>query len=377
MKPRSIFPIIILLILLACLVLALVVGGLGLLPARALQSFGPPAADLDSFTRTQLAARLLLQEDELKLPLDPQGSPQSFTAQFGESTYTITERLQEEGFIRSASALRDYLVYAGMDTTLQAGEFTLSPQMTAVQIAHALQDATPGEVTFRILPGWRIEEIAASLPTSGLDFSADIFLARAKLPASSLPVAQELPPGASLEGFLFPDSYQLPRQISVEEFVNTILEDFEIKVDAAMREAFRQQGLTLFQAVTLASLVQREAIVEAEMPMIASVFINRLAASMKLDSDPTVQYALGFNAGQNTWWTNPLSIEDLQIDSLYNTYRYPGLPPGPIANPGLSALQAVASPAQTPYYYFRAACDGSGLHNFAQTFAEHQQNACP
>ncbi|MBN2550100.1 MAG: endolytic transglycosylase MltG [Anaerolineales bacterium] len=377
MKRRSILPTLILLILLACLVLALVWISLGALPARAIQSFGPPAASLDSFSRTQLAARLLLQENELKLPLDPQGSSRSFSIQLGESTYSITARLQEEGFIRSAPALRDYLVYAGMDTSLQAGEFSLSPQMTAIQIAQALQDATPGEVTFRILPGWRVEEIAASLPTSGLKFAPESLLSRIKLPASTLAIAQELPLGASLEGFLFPDSYQLSREISVDEFVATVIEDFEIKVDGAMREAYRQQGLSLFQAVTLASLVQREAIIEAEMPMIASVFINRLAASMKLDSDPTVQYALGFNPQQNTWWTNPLSLEDLQIDSLYNTYRYPGLPPGPIANPGLSALQAVASPAQTPYYYFRAACDGSGLHNFAQTFAEHQQNACP
>jgi UPF0755 protein len=98
---------------------------------------------------------------------------------------------------------------------------------------------------------------------------------------------------------------------------------------------------------------------------------------MKLDSDPTVQYALGYNTAAATWWTNPLSASDLQFDSPYNTYLYPGLPPGPICNPGLSALNAVAYPAQTPYYYFRAACDGSGRHAFAQTYEEHLRNACP
>jgi UPF0755 protein len=117
-------------------------------------------------------------------------------------------------------------------------------------------------------------------------------------------------------------------------------------------------------------------VVEDEMPLIASVFYNRLAVGWKLESDPTVQYALGYNEAQGTWWTNPLSAADLQVDSPY-TYVYSGLPPGPIANPGLAALKAVAFPAQTPYYYFRAACDGSGRHLFAETFDEHLGNACP
>ncbi len=98
---------------------------------------------------------------------------------------------------------------------------------------------------------------------------------------------------------------------------------------------------------------------------------------MKLDSDPTVQYALGYNPQKNTWWTNPLSLADLKINSPYNTYLYPDLPPGPIANPELAALQAVAFPAESPYFYFRAACDGSGTHVFAVTFEEHVNNACP
>jgi UPF0755 protein len=98
---------------------------------------------------------------------------------------------------------------------------------------------------------------------------------------------------------------------------------------------------------------------------------------MKLDSDPTVQYALGHNENQGTWWTNPLTVQDLQEISPYNTYIYPGLPPGPISNPGLSALQAVASPAETPYFYFRARCDGSRMHLFAATYEEHLLNQCP
>ena len=113
------------------------------------------------------------------------------------------------------------------------------------------------------------------------------------------------------------------------------------------------------------------------MPLIASVFFNRLAIDMPLQADPTVQYGLGYNTAQATWWTNPLSAQDLQVNSPYNTYVHHGLPPGPISNPGLAALQAVAAPAQSNYYYFQARCDNSGLHNFAETLEQHQQNNCP
>jgi len=127
----------------------------------------------------------------------------------------------------------------------------------------------------------------------------------------------------------------------------------------------------------LASIVEREAVLDEEMPLIASVFLNRLAAGMKLEADPTVQYALGYTAEQAAWWKNPLSAADLGVDSPYNTYRFPGLPPGAICNPGLGALQAVAFPAQTAYYYFRADCENLGAHNFAKTYEEHLGNACP
>jgi UPF0755 protein len=155
------------------------------------------------------------------------------------------------------------------------------------------------------------------------------------------------------------------------------LEDFQSKISPDLIEGFQNQGLSLFQAVTLASMVQREAVVAEEMPMIASVFINRLQAGMRLDSDPTVQYALGYDEENGVWWKNPLSLDDLQFDSAYNTYQIEGLPPGPIASPSLNALRAVAFPAKTPYYFFRAACDGSGRHTFAETLEQQKANACP
>jgi UPF0755 protein len=347
------------------------------LPTQAKQVFGPPDPELGAYRRYSLSARLLLHEEQLLAPIDPQGAPRRFEIELGESTFAITNRLESEGLIGDAAALRDYLAYSGLDTTIQAGEYTLSPRLSPLELAHALQDATPSEITFRILSGWRLEEIAASLPTSGLGFSPEEFLQIATDPPVTLPLAEHRPSGSTLEGFLFPDSYRLPRAITVEDFLQTILQDFQAKVGPDLIEGFENQGLNLFQAVTLASIVQREAIVEDEMPMIASVFVNRLRAGMRLDSDPTVQYALGYDEDKDTWWKNPLSLDDLQIESAYNTYRTPGLPPGPIANPSLNALRAVAFPAQTPYFYFRATCDGSGRHTFAETFEQHKANACP
>ncbi len=144
-----------------------------------------------------------------------------------------------------------------------------------------------------------------------------------------------------------------------------------------LRDGYGRQGLSIYQAVTLASIVQREAVHDDEAPMIASVYLNRIKINMKLEADPTVQYALGYNATQQAWWTNPLSVYDLKINSPYNTYLIDGLPPTPISNPGLTALRAVAYPAESSYYYFSARCDNSGYHNFAQTFQEQLQNLCP
>lgn len=369
-----------------CLGAGLLAWGAWNLPVWAASRFGPASPVLEPTQRIYLSARLLIQSNDLLQPVDPNEQPRPFQIALGESPTEIANRLEQEGLIHNARALRDYLVYAGLDTSLQAGEYQLSPAASPLAIAQQLQDATPSQVTFNILPGWRMEEIASALPTSGLEFSAAELLNTANLPGdlatsdaspalSSL--LAELPAGASLEGFLFPSSYTVDRTINAQEFVTELVENFANQLGAELRQGFERQGLSLFEAVSLASIVQREAIVEEEMPMIASVFLNRLSAGIKLDADPTVQYAVGFNAEQNTWWTVPLSAADLAISSPYNTYQNLGLPPGPIANPGLKALQAVALPAQTPYYYFRAACNGSGRHTFAETYEQHLQNACP
>jgi UPF0755 protein len=220
-----------------------------------------------------------------------------------------------------------------------------------------------------------VEEVAESLSTSGLTITDDEFISAAKDP----PNQYDFLAGAGwAEGFLYPDSYIFSRNLSsAEEMIQEMVRNFAVHLTSDLTDGFQRQGLSVYQAVILASMVEREAVQDEEQALIASVYLNRLNIGMKLDADPTVQYAIGYNFLQQTWWTNPLSLIDLQVNSLYNTYRYEGLPPTPIANPGMDALRAVADPAETSYLFFRARCDGSGFHEFSETFDEHLQNGCP
>lgn len=365
--------------LLTLILLCILAGGaywvVSSIPGMAEKAFGTPAPHLGYVQRIQYSTQLLLNKDELLTPVNPGGVPVPFRIEMGETVNSVGLRLEQASLIHSAEAFRLYLIYAGLDTNLQAGDYELSPAWTSLEIAEKLQDATPAIITFVILSGWRAEEIAASLPTSGLAISPDEFIFAVSNPTeewqAKLGIATD-----SLEGFLAPGTYHLPRETDLSSLMEAIIDAFNARLTPEMSAGFASQGLDLQQAVTLASIVQREAMVEDEGPMIASVFYNRLTAGMNLDSDPTVQYAVGYNTVQGTWWTNPLSYEDLETNSAYNTYRSPGLPPGPICNPGITALQSVAYPASSPYYYFRARCDDTGLHNFAETFDEHLQNSC-
>jgi UPF0755 protein len=366
---RKILPLLLILITLcACLYLVTFT-----IPSQAEHMYGPPASWLTLSQRVEYSAKLLWYDGLLTRPLNLGGGEQNFIIDSGESVNSVAIRLQATGLIRDSESFRDYLIYSGLDTSIQSGEYQLSPSLSAIDIARELQDATASEVTFVILPGWRMEEIAASLPTSGLPIDPEQFLTLTQAPHSDFDF---LAGAASVEGFLYPDSYIFARSTSVTELVNTFIRNFAQRLLPEMITGFERQGLTTYQAVILASVVEREAVRDEEKPFIASVYLNRLRISMKLEADPTVQYAIGFNPLQNTWWTNPLSLSDLQFDSPFNTYVYAGLPPAPIANPDFDSLQAVAFPAETAYYFFRAKCDGSGYHDFAETFEEHLGNGC-
>ena len=363
-------------IILICLLVILGIVFPRLISSQAEQLFGPPSPALGTTQRFYLSSLILFHKNDLVLPTDPGGTEISFTIQQGESVPSITGKLWEAGLISNPGVFRSYLLYSGLDTSLQAGEYLLSPAMSAVEVARVMQISISPNVTLTILPGWRVEEIAFSLSSSGLSIPSEEFLLAIQSHPDGYSFSTCLADD-SLEGFLFPGSYTLPRETTMNELLPQVLMNFQAQVTSEIQNGFSTQNLDLCQATTLASIVQREAVLDDEMPLIASVFYNRLNTGSVLASDPTVQFALGYNQKQGTWWTNPLSLQDLKVDSPYNTYRYPGLPPGPISNPGLAALQAVAFPAQTNYYYFRSACDNSGRHLFAETFAEHVANECP
>ena len=363
-------------LVLVCLTAAAAAWGALSLLNQTRSEFGAPYGGINPLTRFYYSARLLLNHDNLLLPSGDQNTDRIFEIRQGESVGSIAYRLEAAGLVPDADSFRIFLIYSGIDRRLQAGKYKLTPANSPVVIAQKLQDATPAEVIFAVLPGWRLEEVAASLPTTGLSVTPEEFILAANRSLTSLPVGQGMPETTSMEGFLLPGEYLLPREADVDDILGAAVSGFLAAVPPDVLAGFEAQGLSLYQAVTLASMVEREAIVDDEQPMIASVFYNRLADTMKLDSDPTVQYAAGFNSSQQTWWTNPLSAADLQIDSPYNTYLYQGLPPTPIANPGLPALRAVAFPASSPYYYFRAKCDGSGRHAFAVNLEQHMNNAC-
>ncbi len=367
---RKLLPFIIIGTILVCICLVVT---FVTIPAQASRIYGQPASWLTISQRMQYSVSLLWYDGLLTSPRDVNGAEQSFSIQEGESVNSIAYNLEAMGFIRDAEAFRAYLIYSGLDTSIQAGEYKLSAAMSAIAIAHKLQDATSENVRFVVLPGWRMEELAASLSTSGLSVSVDDFFNAVNNPPKDFDF---LSGASSAEGFLFPDSYIFSRQITADEMVNEFVRHFTLHLSGDMRLAFENQGLTVYQAVILASIVQREAVQKEEAPLIASVYLNRWKIGMKLEADPTVQYAIGYNAAQGTWWTNPLSAFDLQFDSPFNTYVYAGLPPTPISNPGIDAMNAVASPAESPYYFFRAKCDGSGYHSFSETFDEHVRNAC-
>lgn len=356
------------------------VGGLGLafllfyMPSVVRKELGPGGEHLSLPQRWIKSAQLYPKIGQITHPAGRDRRGVSFEIQQGESVYQITERLEAMGLIGDGDAWRNYLVYSGLDTSIQAGRYELNSGMNGLEIAYMLQDATPGEVRFVILPGWRLEEIALALSVSGLEANPEDFLAGAHQGLAE-GINARIPSG-DLEGFLLPDQYILPRDASVRNLLGLFTSNFSLKVTDTLLGRYADHGLDLRQAVTLASIVQREAMFAEEQPTIASVFFNRLAAGMRLESDPTVQYAVGKVQGTDGWWKNPLTVSDLKTDSPYNTYQYPGIPPGPISNPSLSALRAVAYPAETPYYFFRAACDDSGRHEFSKTYEEHLAKGC-
>ncbi|TFH36290.1 MAG: endolytic transglycosylase MltG [Anaerolineales bacterium] len=339
------------------------------------ESIGSPAPGLSQPQEVALSIYLMINRTRLD---QPAGDPQmTWTVEVepGASAQNVIDQLTTIGLVKDPLLFRSYIRYLGYDRGIESGMYDLQGSMSIRELASALQKAHLDSLALTIPEGWRMEQIADRIRTLGIPVDASDFIESVASIPDGLTLSFEIPPQNSLEGFLFPDTYLVETSMTAEDLVRRMLSNFEQRVDDSLRQGFSNQGLSVFEAVILASIVEREAVIPEERPRIAAVFLNRLAIGMNLDADPTVQFAVA-SGNQGDWWPQ-ISLEDLRIDSPFNTYQSPGLPPGPIASPGLDSLRAIAFPLSTTEYYFRALCDGSGRHVFAETFEEHQSNSCP
>ncbi len=336
------------------------------------------SASLNPVERLYLQTYLVNNVAALESPASQATTPVRFVVSAGQGASDIAAALQTANLLDNPTLFLNYIRYYGLDNQLEAGEYTISPPLTIPELAQTLTRAIAQEIELRFLEGWRVEEMANYLATvrpANIDSQQFLGIAQRRIPfdLTAYDFLASLPDTTTLEGFFYPDTYRIPTDADTTYLVNLMFTTFGQRVDPAMRQAFGLQGLTVHEAVTLASIVERETPQVAERPIVAGVYLNRLNIDMLLQADPTVQYAVGYQAEANSWWKNPLFLVDLALDSPYNTYVYPGLPPGPIANPSLTSMQSVAEPAQTTYLFFVADCTNStpGAHLFSDTYEEH------
>lgn len=317
---------------------------------------------------------LQTQSDSINTPVSDDPTPIPFTVEIGENAVTIAAKLLEQGFIKDDSLFRLFLRYNGLDASLEAGEYELRRNMNMREIAETLQKANFEEVTLTIPEGWRAEQVAELLRQENI-MDADMFLAIVRQGVGvDHPLLADRPAGASYEGYLFPDTYRLPVKATPEDLIRRMVENMASKLPADAVQRANAQGYSFYEILTIASIVEREAVVPVERPTIASVYLNRLAQSMFLQADPTVQYAMGYQTDTGQWWKTPVTLEEYsQVNSPYNTYLNSGLPPGPIASPGADSILATLQPEQTGYLFFMG-CGGDGAHVFATNFSEHEVN---
>jgi len=282
----------------------------------------------------------------------------------GSSTRAIGESLISTGVIRNRATFRAALWRTGAARDLKAGTYRFDTPVSAVDVVRKIAKGDTWVTRITFPEGLTIKDMAKIFEQQHFG-SAKSFIEAA---ADPRPVSSMDPAAPDLEGYLFPETYVVAPKTPADKVVHLMVSRFEQLFTPDLRQAAEGRGLTLRQAVTLASIVEKETAAAAERPVVAAVYMNRLKIGMGLQSDPTVIYALE-KAGR---YHGNLTRENLEFDSPYNTYRYRGLPPGPIASPGLASLKAVAAPADVDFLYFVSRNDGT--HVFARTLDEHNAN---
>jgi UPF0755 protein len=315
---------------------------------------------------------------EIHLPKDSLSEKQViFNIEKGEGSREISLNLEKEGLIKWGPLFQLYVLTTGASGNLQAGTYLLSPSMNIPEITEKFITGDVLKEKITIIEGWNLRDIGFYFENKGL-FQAEELWEIAGFPAidysrtKDLPkprdfsenyeFLKEKPKNVGLEGYLFPDTYEIDKEASIEKIVRKMLSNFDKKITADLREEIKKQGKTIFEIVTMASLIEKEVKTKTEKELVSGILWKRLKAGIPLQVDATISYITGKQ-------TTKISKEETQIDSLYNTYKYPGLPKGPICNPGLESILAALYPKNSQYWYYLSTPNGETI--FSKTLEEH------
>ena len=293
-------------------------------------------------------------------PIGNNPTIQPFVIEPGWGSTKISHELKNAGLIRNAYVFQLYVWSKGIASRLQDGEYFLSKNESLREMAQILSRGAGAtkEFTLTFIEGWNNQDMAEYLKDQGFGTVSD-FMAVVQKKAdwwNEYEVLASRPRAQDLEGYLFPDTYRIFRDATVTDVVRKMLDNLEAKVTSDLRQEISRQGKTIHEILTLASILEKEVSTDHDRKMVADIFYKRLEVGMALQADSTVNYATGKNQSRS-------STTDLEVDSPYNTYKYKGLPPGPISNPGMSAILAAIYPEPNPYYYFLTTPDGQVIYN--------------
>lgn len=295
-------------------------------------------------------------------PLSTDSGVQDFLITKGASASQIGNRLVQEGLIKNSLAFKFYVQLTGAAGRIQAGEYSLSRNLNLIQIVNELLGG-PKEIWVTIPEGFRREEIAKKFADSLEKEDKNIF------------VDEFLQNSSGSEGMLFPDTYIFPKTASASAIVKKLKATFETRIDSQMEAEIASSGYSLNEVLTMASIIERETVTTEERPVVAGILFKRLKAGWPLQADATLQYAVSSSRCKGQidckWWEIP-EVADRQLTSPYNTYRNTGLPPYPIANPGLPSIRAAIYPEDSDFWYYLH--DKKGKIYYARTLEEHNEN---
>lgn len=293
-------------------------------------------------------------------PIDKNSKEIIFSIKKGEGTKEISVNLEKERLVRMATLFRIYTIFKGVSDKLQAGEYLLSPSMTIPEITEKFVSGDVIEEQITIIEGWNLKDLTEYLGERG--FNQDEFLELTKKDFSGeYDFLKDKPKDLSLEGYLFPDTYKIREGVTFEEIINKALKNFNKKLNQELRQGITNQNKKIFEIITMASMIEKEVKTLEDKKIVSGILWKRLENNIPLQIDATISYI--------TEKKGPISIEDTKIDSPYNTYKYKGLPLGPISNPGLESIIAAIYPESSDYWYYLSTPEGKTI--FSKTLEEH------